>query len=250
MPLFLPSPSSPRCVTRAVSCRGRGATDPLRRPYPERARRHGGPPGRGSALEHVVGWRVRDCASPWNRACSCPAAVPSSRRTGPRARPGRIRRRGPVLRFRRGRRRPCRRLGQVELHAAEHRPGRHTLARHNVGAFAGKCTPATCSRLSPARLRGRSDILRPMCRTSPPTRSVCCPWRPVSTSRWSPSTAVRTGLDILREVAAGAPSWLAPGGCLLVEGERTQTPVSRRGVHPGRAWTRTRPYPRSCTRTS
>jgi release factor glutamine methyltransferase len=32
------------------------------------------------------------------------------------------------------------------------------------------------------------------------------------------------GLDILREVAAGAPGWLAPGGCLLVETSERQLP--------------------------
>jgi release factor glutamine methyltransferase len=32
------------------------------------------------------------------------------------------------------------------------------------------------------------------------------------------------GLEVVRRVAAGAPSWLAPGGCLLVETSERQGP--------------------------
>ena len=36
----------------------------------------------------------------------------------------------------------------------------------------------------------------------------------------------RHGLDVLRRVAAEAPDWLAPGGCLLVETSRRQAPLA------------------------
>ena len=34
------------------------------------------------------------------------------------------------------------------------------------------------------------------------------------------------GLDVLRRVAAGAPSWLAPGGHLLIETSMRQVPLA------------------------
>ncbi|NUS25347.1 MAG: putative protein N(5)-glutamine methyltransferase, partial [Streptomyces sp.] len=34
------------------------------------------------------------------------------------------------------------------------------------------------------------------------------------------------GLDVLRRVAAEAPRWLAPGGCLLVETSERQAPAA------------------------
>jgi release factor glutamine methyltransferase len=78
----------------------------------------------------------------------------------------------------------------------------------------------------PAALRGRIDILAANV-PYVPTGEVGL--LPAEARDHEPLTALdggADGLDIARRVAAEAPHWLAPGGCLLTETSERQAPAA------------------------
>ncbi|MFF7331289.1 putative protein N(5)-glutamine methyltransferase [Streptomyces sp. NPDC008150] len=119
-------------------------------------------------------------------------------------------------------------LGPVELHAADIDPAAVRCARTNVAAAGGQVTEGDLFDALPARLAGRVDILAANV-PYVPTGEVGL--LPVEARDHEPLVALdggADGLDVLRRVAAGAPDWLAPGGCLLVETSERQVPAATR----------------------
>jgi len=110
-------------------------------------------------------------------------------------------------------------LGPVELHAADVDPAAVRCARRNVDGHVHQGDLFTAL---PDDLRGRIDILAANV-PYVPTDEVGL--LPAEARDHEPLTALdggTDGLDILRRVAAGAPGWLAPGGCVLVETSERQ----------------------------
>ena len=109
------------------------------------------------------------------------------------------------------------RPGQVELYAADLDPAAVACARRNVEPAGGHVYVGDLFTALPDRLRGRVDIL--ICNAPyVPTGDVA--FLPAEARDHEPLVALDGGLDglaVLRRAAAGAPSWLAPGGALLVE---------------------------------
>lgn len=113
-------------------------------------------------------------------------------------------------------------LGQVELHAADIDPAAVRCARRNVGAAGGRVHEGDLFTALPDGLRGRIDILAANV-PYVPTGEVGL--LPAEARDHEPLVALdggADGLDVLRRVAAEAPRWLAPGGCLLVETSERQ----------------------------
>ena len=107
--------------------------------------------------------------------------------------------------------------GQVELHAADLDPAAVACARRNVEPVGGRVYVGDLFGALPGRLRGRVDVL--ICNAPyVPTGDVA--FLPAEARDHEPLVALDGGLDglaVLRRAASGAPSWLAPGGVLLVE---------------------------------
>ncbi|WP_328550800.1 MULTISPECIES: putative protein N(5)-glutamine methyltransferase [unclassified Streptomyces] len=113
-------------------------------------------------------------------------------------------------------------LGQVELHAADIDPAAVRCARRNIGAVGGQVHEGDLFAALPGDLRGRIAILAANV-PYVPTNEVGL--LPAEARDHEPLVALdggADGLDVLRRVAAEAPRWLAPGGCLLVETSERQ----------------------------
>ncbi|RJL27095.1 putative protein N(5)-glutamine methyltransferase [Bailinhaonella thermotolerans] len=110
-------------------------------------------------------------------------------------------------------------LGPVELHAADIEPAAVRCARRNLPA--GRVYEGDLFEPLPAALRGRVDVLLA---NVPYVPSAHVALLPAEARDHEPLVALdggADGLDVLRRVLGGAPSWLAPGGSLLFEtGER------------------------------
>lgn len=117
-------------------------------------------------------------------------------------------------------------LGPVELHAADIDATAVNCARRNLADFGGHTYVGDLFAALPGRLRGRIDILAA---NVPYVPSGEVPLLPAEARDHEPLTALDgggDGLDVLRRVAAEAPYWLAPGGCLLVETSERQAPAA------------------------
>ncbi|WP_155059590.1 putative protein N(5)-glutamine methyltransferase [Streptomyces blattellae] len=117
-------------------------------------------------------------------------------------------------------------LGQVELHAADIDPAAVCCARRNVPDVGGHVHAGDLFEALPRELRGRIDILAANV-PYVPTGEVGL--LPPEARDHEPLVALdggADGLDVLRRVAAEAPRWLAPGGCLLVETSERQAPAA------------------------
>lgn len=115
-------------------------------------------------------------------------------------------------------------LGGPELHAADIDPVAVRCARRNVEPFTGHVHEGDLFAALPDTLRGRIDVLAANV-PYVPTGEVGL--LPAEARDHEPLVALdggSDGLDILRRVAAEAPRWLAPGGCLLVETSERQAP--------------------------
>ena len=115
-------------------------------------------------------------------------------------------------------------FSRVELHAVELDPVAVRCARRNVPATGATVYEGDLYQPLPASLRGRVDILTA---NAPyvPTGEVAL--LPAEARVHEPLLALdggSDGLSILRRVIAGAPEWLAPGGCLLAEATPHQWP--------------------------
>ncbi len=126
-------------------------------------------------------------------------------------------------------------LDPVELHAADLDPAAVRCARRNLAASGGQVYEGDLYDPLPAALRGRVDVL---VANVPyvPTEEVAL--LPLEARIYEARVALDgggDGLDILRQVSAAAPRWLAPGGYLLVETSERQAPqaieiVARSGL--------------------
>lgn len=117
-------------------------------------------------------------------------------------------------------------LGPVTLHAADIDPVAVRCARRNVVGAGGQVHTGDLFAALPTGLRGRVDILAANV-PYVPTGEVAL--LPAEAREHEPLAALdggTDGLDVLRRVAAEAPGWLAPGGCLLVETSERQAPAA------------------------
>ncbi|MFH0517920.1 putative protein N(5)-glutamine methyltransferase [Streptomyces sp. M41] len=117
-------------------------------------------------------------------------------------------------------------LGPVELHAADIDPAAVRCARRNVTPFGGQVHEGDLFEALPDGLRGRVAVLAANV-PYVPTEEVA--FLPAEARDHEPHVALDggpDGLDVLRRVAAEAPRWLAPGGCLLVETSERQAPTA------------------------
>jgi release factor glutamine methyltransferase len=116
--------------------------------------------------------------------------------------------------------------GPIELHAADIDPEAVRCARRNVAPYDGQVHTGDLYEALPGRLRGRVGILAANV-PYVPTDEVGL--LPAEARDHEPRVALDggpDGLDVLRRVAAEAPRWLAPGGCLLIETSERQAPTA------------------------
>lgn len=117
-------------------------------------------------------------------------------------------------------------LGGAELHAADIDPAAVRCAARNIAAFGGHVHEGDLFEALPEQVRGRVDILAA---NVPYVPSGEVGLLPAEAREHEPLVALdggADGLDVLRRVAAEAPEWLAPGGCLLVETSERQAPTA------------------------
>jgi release factor glutamine methyltransferase len=115
------------------------------------------------------------------------------------------------------------RIGDIRLYAADVDPAAVRCARRNLAGIGGRVLEGDLFAPLPAGLRGRVDLLLANV-PYVPTADVAL--LPPEARDHEPRTALdggADGLDVLRRVAAGAPAWLAPGGCLLSEVSEQQS---------------------------
>lgn len=115
---------------------------------------------------------------------------------------------------------------EVELHAADIDAAAVRCAHQNIGS-AGQVWQGDLYAPLPPRLRGRVDVLVV---NTPyvPTDEIT--FMPAEARLHEPHTALdggTHGTDIQRRVAEAAPSWLAPGGHLLIETSDRLAPATR-----------------------
>ncbi|MEW2609860.1 putative protein N(5)-glutamine methyltransferase [Streptomyces sp. NPDC047880] len=117
-------------------------------------------------------------------------------------------------------------LGDVELHAADIDPAAVRCARGNVAAVGGRVHEGDLFEALPVALRGRVGILAANVPYVPSSEIGLLPQEARDHEPLVALDGGTDGLDVLRRVAAGAPRWLAPGGCVLVETSRHQAPAA------------------------
>jgi release factor glutamine methyltransferase len=128
--------------------------------------------------------------------------------------------------------------GQIELHAADLDPAAVACARRNVEPAGGHVYVGDLFAALPDELRRRVNIL--IC-NAPYVPSGDIAFLPAEARDHESLVALDGGLDglaVLRRAASGAPSWLAPGGVLLVETSDRQEAemagaMAAAGLRPG-----------------
>lgn len=120
----------------------------------------------------------------------------------------------------------------LDLYAVDVEPAAARCARRNVAA--ARVLEGDLFAPLPGRLRGRVDVIAA---NAPyvPTDEIAL--MPAEARDHEPRVALDGGADgghVHRRVAAEAPSWLAPGGCLLIETSRRQSSATAAAVgHAG-----------------
>ncbi|MEU1039438.1 putative protein N(5)-glutamine methyltransferase [Streptomyces sp. NPDC005551] len=117
-------------------------------------------------------------------------------------------------------------LDGPELHAADIDPAAVRCARRNVAAFGGRVYEGDLFDALPGTLRGRVDVLAANVPYVPTGEVGLLPPEARDHEPLMALDGGADGLDVLRRVAADAPHWLAPGGCLLVETSELQSPAA------------------------
>jgi release factor glutamine methyltransferase len=116
----------------------------------------------------------------------------------------------------------------IDLHAADVDPAAVRCARRNLPVdrvYGGDLYAPL-----PDRLRGRVDVL---VANAPYVPTGAIGMMPPEARDHEPLVALDgggDGLDVQRRVAAEAPRWLAPGGCLLIETSTGQAPLTAAAV--------------------
>jgi release factor glutamine methyltransferase len=119
-------------------------------------------------------------------------------------------------------------LPQVELYATDIDPAAVRCARGNLASLPGLAGVLQGDLYDPLpdSLAGRVDLLLA---NAPYVPSGSIRLMPPEARLYEPRLALDgglDGLDVLRRIVAGATRWLAPGGRLMVETSRSQTPAS------------------------
>lgn len=115
-------------------------------------------------------------------------------------------------------------LPGAEVHAADVEPAAVRCARRNLAAVGGRVHEGDLFAALPEELRGGVDLLVV---NAPYVPTDAIGLMPPEAREHEPRLALdggTDGLDVLRRVVAGGPSWLAPGGSLLVETSARQAP--------------------------
>jgi release factor glutamine methyltransferase len=105
----------------------------------------------------------------------------------------------------------------AELHAADIDPVAVNCATRNLATLGGAVYLGDLYQALPGSLRGRVDILIANVPYVPSDEIALLPAEARLHEARIALDGGADGLDILREVAAGAPDWLAPGGHVLIE---------------------------------
>ncbi|MFI5707475.1 putative protein N(5)-glutamine methyltransferase [Kribbella sp. NPDC051620] len=114
----------------------------------------------------------------------------------------------------------------ITLYAADLDPIAVACARRNVEPIGGQVTQGNLYAALPPALRGHIDVLLSNV-PYVPTDEIA--FLPAEARLHEPHTTLDGGTDgltILREVAAEASHWLAPGGSMLTETTEAQAPVA------------------------
>lgn len=112
----------------------------------------------------------------------------------------------------------------AELHAADLDPAAVACARRNVEPAGGRVYEGDLFGALPVSLRGRVDVLTCNAPYVPTTEIAFMPAEAREHEALMALDGGTDGLTILRRAAAGAGTWLAPGGVLLVETSERQAP--------------------------
>ena len=118
-------------------------------------------------------------------------------------------------------------LPGVELTAADIDPAEVTCARTNLEPLGVQVWEGDLFEPLPASLRGRVNILTA---NVPYVPSAAIALLPTEARAYEPQVSLDGGTDglaVLRRVAAGSSTWLAPGGHLLVETSQQQAESAR-----------------------
>ncbi|MFH5185133.1 putative protein N(5)-glutamine methyltransferase [Paenibacillus sp. TAB 01] len=116
--------------------------------------------------------------------------------------------------------------GQIELHAVDIDPAAARCARRNIHLDKGYVYEGDLFRPLPPQLYNRVNVI-----------VANAPYVPTDAIKRMPTEARihearialdggTDGLDIHRRIAAEAPLWLVPGGCLLIETGERQAPLA------------------------
>jgi release factor glutamine methyltransferase len=103
-------------------------------------------------------------------------------------------------------------------------PAAVRCARRNLAGTGGRVYQGDLYQPLPATLRGRVDVLAA---NAPYVPTAAIATMPPEARLHEPRVTLDGGADglaVVRRVIAGAPGWLAPGGCLLVETSEQQAP--------------------------
>jgi release factor glutamine methyltransferase len=112
----------------------------------------------------------------------------------------------------------------IELYAADIEPAAVRCAERNVAAARGQVFEGDLFEPLPAALRGTIDILLANVPYVPTDAIALMPPEAREHEPFVTLNGGADGLDVLRQVAAGATEWLAPGGSLFVETSEEQAP--------------------------
>lgn len=118
------------------------------------------------------------------------------------------------------------RAGPVSLYAADVEPAAVRCARRNVATVGGQVFEGDLDEPLPLSLRGAVDLLLA---NVPYVPTGDLGLMPPEARDHEPRVTLdggADGLDVLRRVAAVAPTWLRPGGHLLVETSEEQAPAA------------------------
>ncbi len=118
----------------------------------------------------------------------------------------------------------------IELHAVDIEPAAVRCALRNVVPVGGRVYQGDLFEPLPAGLRGRVDLL---VANAPYVPSDAVGQMPPEARDHEPRIALDgggDGLDIQRQIAAAAASWLAPTGRLLIETSERQSPETLEAI--------------------
>src|SRR5688500_4219334 len=115
-------------------------------------------------------------------------------------------------------------LDRPEVYGVDIDPAAVACARRNLDPVGGGVLEGDLYEPLPASLRGRVDVLVANTPYVPRGSVAMMPPEARDHEPWVALDGGQDGLDVQRVVAAQAPTWLAPGGHLLIESSERQAP--------------------------